>query len=507
MTDPIIVAGAGPSGLMLAAELGLARVPVILLEQRPQPPTWSQTFGFHISSVQMFRQRGLDQFDGAGQFPSFDWGFPGLTNREREKFPIVFPQRRVEKLLADRVAELEVDTRRGHEVVGGEQDATGVTVFVRAGDREYQLRGSYLVGCDGGRSVVRKLAGIGFPGTEPTLSGRTGDVEILNEEYRNGIGTPMFPNGLAATVRNPDDPSLSRATVVEFTTDRPPDDVPITVEEFAAAFQRVSGIELKIGRSPWLTRFADASRLAERYRNGRIFLAGDSAHIHFASAGQGLNTGIQDAMNLGWKLAAAVRGWGGEELLDSYHDERYPVGREVTVYPQVQMSLLHPAETAAPLREFIGALTRFEGVARYLIDRATGLGVRYPMVYGGQPAPDHPLLGYRMPDVELVTGGADTSVARLLREGRGLLLDLAGSTAALGDLAGWQDRLNVVAAQPTPEIEAASVLVRPDGYVAYVDHDGTGADGLREALSTWFGAPGSQRVAATADPSASQPSA
>lgn len=485
MTDPVIVVGAGPTGLMLAAELGLAGVPVVLLERRAEVPTWSQTFGFHLSSQQMFRQRGLDKFDGAGRFPSFDWGFPGLTNAEPEKFPIVFPQRRVEKLLADRVADLGVPARRGHEATEIEPDAEGVRVTVAGPDGEYTLRGSYVVGCDGGRSVVRRAAGIGFPGTEATLSGRTGDVEILNEEYRNGIGSPFFPTGLCATVQNPDDPSLSRATVVEFTAERPPDDVPITAEEFVAAFERVSGITLKIARSPWLTRFGDATRLAERYRNGRILLAGDSAHIHFASAGQGLNTGIQDAMNLGWKLAAVLRGWAGDELLDTYQDERYPIGREVTVYPQVQMSLLHPADKAGPLRELIGALTQFEEVRRYIIDRSTGTGIRYPMVYDGRPAPDHPLLGFRAPDLDLVTDDGPMSLSVLLHSGTGLLL--TADRAAVEAAGPWHDRLTVVRASSIEGFDGEALLVRPDGYVAYA---GSGAgDVLPAALRTWFGKP------------------
>ncbi|MEU4245481.1 FAD-dependent monooxygenase [Actinoplanes sp. NPDC026619] len=487
MTAPIVIAGAGPTGLMLAAELGLAGVPIVLLERRTEVPNWSQTFGFHASSMAAFRQRDLDRFDGVAQFPSFDWGFPGLSNREREKFPIVFPQRRVEKLLAERVAELGVETRRGHEVAGATQDDDGVTVTVLGPDGEYEVRGSYLVGCDGGRSVVRRAAGIEFPGTEATLTGRTGDVEIINEEYRNGLTSPFFPGGLAATVRNPDDPSLSRATVVEFQKPTISNDEPLTAEEFAAAFQRISGVELKIRRAPWLTRFGDATRLAERYRNGRIFLAGDSAHIHLASAGQGLNTGIQDAMNLGWKLAAAVRGWAPADLLDSYHAERHPIGREVTVYPRVQMALLHPADKAGPLRDFISSLTRFDEVADYLVGRATGLGIRYAMTYGGEPAPEHPLLGLRAPDLEITTAAGPTGVSRLLTKGRGVLLTAGDEPAGRADLSGWRDRLDVVRFEPTSELDAAAVLIRPDGYVAFVDRAGADHEGLYAALTTWFG--------------------
>lgn len=489
MSDPVIVVGAGPTGLMLAAELALAKVPVILLERLPEPASAARAFAIHMSSVHMFRQRGLDQFEGAPTFTHYNFGFPGVTALDPAELPLVMSQRRVEMILEQRVAQLGVDARYGHELLGFEQDQDAVTVTIRGGDQEYSLRASYLVGCDGGRSTVRRLAGFAFPGTESTLCGRTGDVEILDERYHKGLGVPIFPTGLAAIIPHPDEPGMWRATAIEFDSGRAGDDVPVTVDEFRAAFERVTGIDLKIGKYGWFTRFGNATRLVEQYRDRRVFLAGDAAHIHFPSAGQGLNTGMQDAMNLGWKLAAAVHGWGGDELLDTYHSERHPIGREACVYPQVQMALIHPPERAAPLRELIGALVRFPEVSRYIIERATGLGIRYPMVYDGQPAPEHRLLGYRVPDAPLRAAGGPTSVATLLRDGRGLLLDLRNGRANLADLSGWRDRLNTVTAEPSDDLDAACVLVRPDGYVAFVDTEGTDEAGLHAALTTWFGKP------------------
>jgi len=487
MTEPVIVVGAGPTGLMLAAELGLARVPVVFLERREVPTFWSQAFAVHVSSVEMLKQRGLDRFGDARRFTNYNFGFPGLTSMNEDRLPLIVSQRRVEQLLEERVREIGVEIRRGHELIGIDQDETGVTAIVRSEAGEQRIRGAYLVGCDGGRSVVRKLVGIDFPGTPATLCGRTGDMEIFNEEYQDGIPTRMHAKGLAAVIRHPDEPGLCRATAIEFGAERPSEDIPITAEEFRQTFLRVTGIDLKIGRTPWLTRFGDSTRHATTYRTGRVFIGGDAAHIHFPSAGQGLNTGMQDAMNLGWKLAGAVKGWASEEVLDSYHEERHPVGHEACVYPQAQLALMYPPEKAAPLSELIGTLVKFPEVSKYLIERSTGLGIRYQTKYDGQFPGGHPLLGKRIADYPLETGGGATSVARTLHAGRGVVLDFGG--AANADLSDWADRVDLVPARPVAEAEAAALVIRPDGHVAYVDPDGGDVDGLRNALTYWFGEP------------------
>jgi hypothetical protein len=295
---------------------------------------------------------------------------------------------------------------------------------------------------------------------------------------------------MAAVIRHPDEPGMCRATSIEIGADRPGDDVPMTAEEFRESFRRVTGIDLRIGKTTWLTRFGDSTRHADRYRSGRVFIAGDAAHIHFPSAGQGLNTGLQDAMNLGWKLAAAVRGWAAAGLLDTYHAERHPIGHEACVYPQAQMALMYPVDQGAPLRELVSELVQFEDVSTYLIERSTGLGVRYEMAYPGRPAAAHPLLGRRVPDAPLSTPDGDTSIARTLHDGRGVMLDLTGAPAAPGQASGWSDRVDAIAAQPVPGIAAARLLIRPDGHVAYVDADGTDDEGLQLALATWFGRSG-----------------
>jgi bifunctional hydroxylase/dehydrase len=491
VTGPVIVVGAGPTGLMLAAELGLAGVPVTFLERRTEPTYWSQAFAIHMSTYEMFKQRGLDQWDDAVRFANYNFGFPGAQAMDESMIPRIVPQRRVEAALAERVAELGVEIRRGHELVGFTQDEEGVTASVRTVDGgEYEVRGSYLVGCDGSRSAVRKQAQIEFPGSEATLCGRTGDMEILNEEYQQtGIGARMLPKGLAAVIRHPDEPGMFRGTVVEFDTERPGEEIPVTAEEFHDTFLRVTGIDLKIGRTGWMTRFGDSVRHAARYRVGRVFIAGDAVHVHFPSAGQGLNTGMQDAMNLGWKLAGAIRGWARADLLDTYHDERHPVGHEACVYPEAQVALMYPHENAAPLRRLFAELAQFPEATRYLVDRSSGLGIRYPMTYPGLPAGEHPLLGRRAPDVTLTTAAGPVRLPSVLRNGRPLALSLTGDATKLGDLSGWADRVDVLTAQPSPDLDATALLIRPDGHVAYAATGSDDGEGIRAAVTRWFGAP------------------
>lgn len=490
MNSTVIVVGAGPVGLMVAAELGLAKVPVVLIERRTEPSTWSQAFGIHVSSADMFAQRGLDHItEGAGRVHNYNFVFQGVTSMDDDKLPYLVWQQHVEQHLEQRVNELGITVQRGHELVGFSQDETGVTASVRTEDGEHQVRGAYLVGCDGGRSVVRKLTGIDFPGTSSRMCGRTGDMEVLNEEYQDGIGrSPLYPNGMAAIIRNQVRPGYWRVTVVEFDTERPSDEVPMGPGEFRAAFARVTGIDLKLGRTPWLTRFGDAARHATDYRRDRVFIAGDAAHVHFPSAGQGLNTGIQDAMNLGWKLAGAVNGWASEEVLDSYHDERFPIGQEACVLPQAQCALLYPEERVGPLRELITELVQFEEVGRYVIGRLTGLGIHYPMKHTGKGG-DHPMLGYRVRDWPLKSGNGKTRLSQTLHAGHGVVLDTSGGAARLGELGGWADRVDVVTAEPLPELAAAVTLIRPDGYVAFVDEGGADQEGLHDALIHWFGKP------------------
>lgn len=500
MSRTAVIVGAGPTGLMLAVELGLAGVDTVLLERLPEPPSWSQALSVHMSSVEILRQRGLDCFAGARRLPNYNFGFLGLTTMDEENLPLIVSQRKVCGLLADRATELGVDIRWDHEVTGLVQDDSGVSVEVRTGASEYSIQGAYLVGCDGGRSTIRKLAGIPFPGTDSTLCAITGDVELVDPKFAKGYAAGIHPRGLASAIEHPDEPGVFRATVVEFGAKRPPDDVPITMEEFLSAFRRVSGIDLPVGRHWWMTRFGDATRLVDRYRDRRVLVAGDAAHIHFPSAGQGLNTGVQDAVNLGWKLGAELNGWAPAGLLDSYHSERRPVGKAVCLYPQAQTALMHPLERVTPLRQVLSELIRYDEVSTYIIQRSTGLGIRYPMEYPGRPFDAetvHPLLGLRVRDLQLDTMAGKTSVSGRLYAGHGkaLLLDLTGGGCpAVSSVhpADWADRVDLVVAKPATEVDATVLLIRPDGFIAYADRSGLDGDGLRLALTTWFGEPSRQ---------------
>jgi len=486
MNRPVIIAGAGPTGLMLAAELRVFGVEAVVLERRPEPIPWSRALVLQRRSVEVFQQRGLHWFDDAPRWYSHNFGFVNLTrlNDREEYVPFRVAQRRVERLLEERCAETGVDLRYGHEVVAVAQDDDGVTVGVRGPDGAYELRGAYLAGCDGGRSTVRKLAGVDFPGTASTCHGVTADVDSVGAEHPDGIKPQLTDKGLFA-VTPLDDSDLFRATFIEFGVPLPDESVPVTVDELRDGIRRVTGLELELGEVHWLSRFGNATRLAAEYRSGRVFLAGDAAHIHFPSGGQGLNTGIQDAVNLGWKLAADLHGWAPAGLLDTYHAERHEVGRAVCMYAQSQVALYHPLDRVGPLRSIVSELLSLEDVARYLLGLVTGVGLRYPL-----PGADaHPLIGQRVPSVELVTPSGSVSTNETLHDGRGVLLELTDGAADLGDLSGWADRVAVVRGKPAPDLAASVALVRPDGYIAYA-HDGAAApEALHAALRTWFGEP------------------
>lgn len=480
MSSTVVVAGGGPTGMMLAAELGLAGVDTVVIERLPEDNGWSRSLTLQARSVEVLAQRGLRWFADYPHVRSYNFGLLELTSLiDKKLVPLLVPQRHLEKHLEERAVELGVDIRRGQQVVGFTEDDDGVTVTVRAGEDEYQLRGAYLVGCDGGSSAVRKLAGIGFPGSASTINGITGDV-TTPETFEQRLPPKLYDTGLFAVT--PLAPGRFRVTVIEFGTELTSKDVPVTVEEFRDKIRRVAGLHpeiLDIGEAHWLSRFGNPTRLAERYRAGRVLLAGDSAHIHLPVSGQGLNTGIQDAWNLGWKLAAAVKGWAPDGLLDTYHTERHPVGERVCMNTRAQDALMYPLDKVAPLRELFAELLELDAVNRYLTDMVTGIGIRYDMTQ----TDDDPLLGKRIPDIELTTADGPSSTWRTLRDGHGVLVRFGDCDL---DLSGWADRLDVVTAQRTPELPVDALLLRPDGHVAFVGSDG---EGLRLAVKTWFGEP------------------
>jgi 2-polyprenyl-6-methoxyphenol hydroxylase-like FAD-dependent oxidoreductase len=449
MTPSVVIAGGGPTGLMLACELGLHGVETVVLERLSSPNENSAGMGVHARTLEALNRRGLgSRIPRQEMFPwprtPFALLWLDLSAASEREVTYALPQWRTEQLLEQRAVELGVRIHRGAEVVDLDQDDMGVTVVLRSGE---QLRCGYLVGCDGPGSTVRSVAGIDFPASGQTYYGVLGDVVTDDADFQSGLySTGMFG---ALPLR----PGMMRLMTVEFGVRRPDDDVPVTTDELTSAIERVTGRSPTIGKVHWLSRFGGANRLVSRYRDRRIFLAGDAAHTFFVSGTQGLNAGIHDAVNLGWKLAAAVNGWAPPSLLDSYHDERRPVAQRMLTHAEAQMALVHPLDKAGPLREIFQELLRVPEVNRVLLE---------------MPTPDPPL-GDEVPDVSLHTG-------------RGVLLDHAGDA----DIAGWADRVDVVKADPAPETGALRVLIRPDGQVAYVD---TGGDGLGAALRTWFGQP------------------
>jgi 2-polyprenyl-6-methoxyphenol hydroxylase-like FAD-dependent oxidoreductase len=497
MTDTdVVVAGGGPVGLLLAYELGLAGVRVTVLEREPERPPHARAWGLHARTVETLDRRGLldGVLDERARWPKMPfaglWPLLDLTAlRSDHPYLANLPQTTLEELLEDRVRGQGTEVRRGHELVGLADDGDGVTATVRAGGGAYRLRGRFLVGCDGGRSTVRGLAGIDFPGTEPTVAAMLCDCSLPTmAEERRGITRTE-----TGTVNiNPRPTGVVRVVVTEYHRTHADRDAPVDVDEFRAAVRRVLGRDLAITEPRWLTRFSDATRQADRYRQGRVLLAGDAAHVHFPYGGLGLNLGLQDAVNLAWKLAAAVAGWAPDGLLDTYQAERHPVAAWTLEHSRAQLALFKPDPDVTALRALFADLLGLPDLNRHLAELITGVATRYPL--GGED-PHHPAVGGFAPDLRVKTIDGPTGLARLLRTGRGLLLDMTGGSAFIGASAAWSGRIDVVPALPDEPPPYGAVLVRPDGYVAWAAPpgadvtDGRDAAALRTALVTWFGQP------------------
>jgi 2-polyprenyl-6-methoxyphenol hydroxylase-like FAD-dependent oxidoreductase len=490
----VVIAGAGPVGLMLACELGRTGLDVTVLDPLERRSERSPGVAINAACVEALDQRGLMEEIREDCFilPAvhFSLIFLDMTKQDdASEDAYMVPQSRVEELLENRAVSLGVDIRRGHGLVGLTQDRTGVTAAVRGPDGDYSLRGAYLVGCDGRHSTVRDLLGVTMTGTEsPGCHGIVADVDISGDPTAMSgkhVGAYISDDGGIYTGA-PSGPGLLRVMTVEYDRISSDHDTPVTADELEASVKRLTGAGLGACRPLWTSRFTDAIKVAERYRTGRVFLAGDAAHTIFPLNGFGLSTGIADAVNLGWKLAADLEGWAPPGLLDTYHRERHPVGAAACRTVRAQAEIVHPPERVGPMRDLLTDLLQFDDVQRYLIRLVSDLAVRYPLAESSS-SPAHALLGARLPSLTLTLAEGTATVAEILRSGLGVLLDLSAGAADLSAAKDWPDRLTVVTAEPTAQIPASAVLVRPDGHVAWVRTGESDDRLLREQLVRWFG--------------------
>lgn len=478
----VVIAGAGPTGLMLAGELAVAGIDVVIVERRPDRELsgW-RAGGLHARTIEILDQRGIaGRFLAEGrtsQLAGFAWTPLDISDfPTRHNYGLALWQTHIERILAAWVGELDVPVHRGCAVTGLTQDESGIAVELSDG---HAMCANYLIGCDGGRSLVRKQAGIDFPGWDPSISNLMAEVEMADEPQWGLRHDALGFHGLS---RSEDGLVRVLLTERELHSRIEPD-----LDDLREAMVAVYGTDFGVHSPRWISRFTDVARQAATYRKGRVLLAGDAAHIHHSVGGQGLNTGLQDAVNLGWKLAQVIKGMSSDGLLDSYQAERHPVGARVLRNTMAQIALLRRAEAhLAAARDCLSELLGAEDARKKFAGMMSGLDIRYDLGGG------HPLLGRRMPDLDLEMDGGSSRVYALLHEARPLLLDFGCGL----DIAPWADRVRRIDARyegawelPVLGMVAApgAVLVRPDGYVAWVGKQNT--PDLAKALTNWFGPP------------------
>lgn len=504
----MVIAGGGPVGLMLACELGLAGVDVLVIERLTSIDPTMKAGYVNLATVRAFQRRGMlpqlqelhdaavertrkflaskgiDNAAGGGPVGAHFSGIVldiGLVDFTRPMFThagpaagvVLVSQQEIEALLNERAAELGVTVLRGTEVAGFTAESDGVTVELGDGRT---VRGEWLVGADGGRSVVRKLAGFDFPGVDPEITARQFVVDMIGHEKLR-VGWNRTDGGVYLH-----GPYPGRIVTVEL--DGPPDDrdASITPAELEATLRKVAGVDVEVTAIHSATRFTDHTRQATTYRLGRVLLAGDAAHVHSPLGGQGQNLGIGDAVNLGWKLAAVVKGWAPKDLLDTYTTERHPVGEWVLEWTRAQVAGLRTDARSSALRTVLSDLIATPDGATYVLAKLSGILHRY------EPGA-HDMVGAPAPDIELADG---THLGDHCADGRALLLDLAGNPTVRDAVDGWAARVQVVSIAPAQQTGWSALLIRPDGYVAWAADENPNMSTLSNALHQWFGEPTSR---------------
>jgi 2-polyprenyl-6-methoxyphenol hydroxylase-like FAD-dependent oxidoreductase len=480
--SPVVIVGGGPTGMMLAAELALADVDVLILERRPdQELDGSRAGGLHSRAIELLDQRGAaDRFLTAGYTTQICWF--GETKLDMSDFPTRHPyglalwQKHIERIMAEWIRELGIAVRYGHEVVGFSQDGTGVDVEVACGS---SLRTRYLVGCDGGRSPIRKAAGIDFSGADATRSTLVAEARMAGDPEHGIHRGPLGVGGIGPLEGG----ETLRIVVPEARLES--GDEP-QLDDLRDALFTVYGTDYRVHNPTWISRFTDATRQAASYREGRVLLAGDAVHVHSPMGGQGIPLGMGDAVNLGWKLAQVVKGTSPASLLDTYQAERGPTTARSLRYTMAQNALSRVDPRTEALRDTVAEMAVLDEPRGHLAGLISGLDVHYDL------GDDHPLVGRRVPDLDLITADGPTSVYALMHAARPLLLNF-GEPGAFA-IAGWADRVRLAEARCAGpwelpvigEVDSpAAVLVRPDGHVAWAGEPADPA--LTEALTTWFG--------------------
>ncbi|MGH8778837.1 FAD-dependent monooxygenase [Paraburkholderia sp.] len=496
----VLVVGSGPTGAMLAWDLALLGVDVTIIDRLQSIPEYSREVGIPVRSIEILEQRGL--YDAVAErstnllndahFGQLPVSLPYAGWQARRPYALGIAHLALVEVITANLAErFDITIRRGLTLISLSQDADGVTAVVDGPDGELSIRACYVVGCDGGQSAVRQLAGIDFPGTDGTIDAISAQVRVgrradwvadewqsVHQLFHQNKSTERF------AVLIPQPGGHHRLGAVDFVNGPRSLDVPVTLEEINDLVSKSFNNEIEVDELLWAGRFNDATRQASEYRSGRVLLAGDAAHIAFAANGQGMNLGLLDATNLGWKLAAHLQGHAPTGLLDSYFTEQQPVAARALDNVQAQVHLMFPDPAKEPIRHVVTDMLAIPAVTRYMAGEVSGLAIRYPMA-----GAEHPLLGARMPDIELQVAGKPRWLSSLLHEGRAALVTVDRRHAIMAEA--WLPRVTATVVPELPGVAADAVLVRPDGYVCWLTAAGTSTAvaeaGLLSALEQWFG--------------------